>query len=87
MEKASPREDPPPALKTVRADTKPDIWFCFEQRLLRDRPGAEIAAELGIDAGTVFVRACRVLKRVRAICDEFDEDMSHDFGSSLSGGE
>jgi RNA polymerase sigma factor (sigma-70 family) len=75
------------ALKTVRARTSRRTWACFDQRLLRDRPGAEIAAELGLESSTVFVNACRVLKRVRAVCQEFDEDMSHAFDSSLSRGE
>jgi RNA polymerase sigma factor (sigma-70 family) len=75
------------ALKTVRSRTSAKSWACFEQRLLRDRPGVEIAAELGIDPSTVFVNACRVLKRVRAVCEEFDEEMSHAFDSSLSRGE
>ena len=75
------------ALKTVRSRTSAKSWACFEQRLLRDRPGIEIAAELGIEPGAVFVNACRVLKRVRAVCEEFDEDMSHAFDSSLSRGE
>ena len=37
--------------KRVRSRTSPKSWACFEQRLLRDRPGAEIAAELGIEPG------------------------------------
>ena len=75
------------ALKTVRSCTSAKSWACFEQRLLRDRPGIEIAAELGIEPGAVFVNACRVLKRVRAVCEEFDEDMSHAYDTSLSRGE
>jgi RNA polymerase sigma-70 factor, ECF subfamily len=75
------------ALKSVRSRTSPKSWACFEQRLLRDRPGIEIAAKLGIQLSTVFVNACRVLKRVRAVCEEFDEDMSHAYDTSLSRGE
>ena len=33
-----------------------------------------IARELGITANVVFVNACRVLKQVTNICQEFDED-------------
>jgi len=62
------------AMETVRAQTSTQAWTCFEQRLLRDRPGAEIARDLKITPNTVFVNACRVLKRVTAICQEFDED-------------
>jgi RNA polymerase sigma factor (sigma-70 family) len=62
------------AMETVRARTSTQAWACFEQRLLRDRPGAEIARELGITANVVFVNAHRVLKQVTNICQEFDED-------------
>jgi RNA polymerase sigma factor (sigma-70 family) len=72
------------ALKTVRNRTSAKTWACFEQRLLRDRPGAEIGAELGLEASTVFVNASRVLKRVRTLCQEFDEDLINDDDSSLS---
>jgi RNA polymerase sigma factor (sigma-70 family) len=72
------------ALKHVRARTSPRVWACFEQRLLRDRSGAEVGAELGLPSGAVFVNASRVLKKVRAVCQEFDEDLSDDFSSDLS---
>jgi RNA polymerase sigma factor (sigma-70 family) len=73
------------ALESVRDRTKPKSWACFEQRILRDRPGIEIAAELHIEPSTVFVNAHRVLMRVRTVCQEFDEDMSDGFDSGLSG--
>jgi RNA polymerase sigma-70 factor (ECF subfamily) len=73
------------ALKSIRSRTSATTWACFEQRLLRDRPGAEIAAELGLEASTVFVNASRVLKKVRAVCEEFDEDLTNDDDSGLSG--
>ncbi len=72
------------ALETVRVRTSARVWACFEQRLLRDRPGAEIAAELGLEPSAVFVNACRVLKQVRAVCQEFDEDLSDAIDSSVS---
>jgi RNA polymerase sigma-70 factor (ECF subfamily) len=72
------------ALKRVRAHTSPRTWACFEQRLLRDRPGAQVGAELGLPSGAVFVNASRVLTRVRTVCQEFDEDLSDDFDSDVS---
>ncbi len=72
------------ALKTVRLRTSRRVWACFEQRLLRDRPGAEIAQELGFAPATVYANAHRVLKRVRAVCQEFDEDLTDDDESGLS---
>jgi RNA polymerase sigma-70 factor (ECF subfamily) len=56
------------ALPKVQSVTSPTAWTCFEQRLLRNRPGSEIAAELGISSQVVFVYASRVLKAVRAEC-------------------
>jgi RNA polymerase sigma factor (sigma-70 family) len=73
------------ALKTVRARTSARAWACFEQRLLRNRPAAETAAELKMEPSLVYVSASRVLKRVRAVCDEFDEDISHAFEPDVSG--
>jgi hypothetical protein len=60
------------------------VWACFEQRLLRDRPGALVARNLGLEPGTVFVNTSRVLKQVRTVCQEFDEDLSDDFDSDVS---
>jgi RNA polymerase sigma-70 factor (ECF subfamily) len=73
------------ALKTVRARTSSKSWACFEQRLIRNRPAAEIAAELALEPNVVYVYSSRVLKRVRAVCDEFDEDISHAFESDVPG--
>ena len=73
------------ALETVRARTSPRVWKCFEKRLLRDQPGAEIAEELDLEPNVVYVNAHRVLQRVRAVCDEFDEDLTNDDDSDLSG--
>ncbi len=67
------------ALKTVRARTSSKVWACFEQRLLRNRPASAIALELKIQPNAVYVNASRVLKQVRSVCNEFDEDISHGF--------
>jgi hypothetical protein len=69
------------ALRVVRRRASSKAWYCFEQRLLKDRPAAVIARELGIEPNAVFVNSHRVMKQVRAVCDEFDEQISHDFGS------
>jgi len=63
------------ALPRVRAVTSPRAWTCFEQRLLRDRPGSVIATELGISAKAVFVYASRVLKKVREQCAAIAEEL------------
>ena len=64
------------ALKEIRAHSSSKVWSCFEQRLLAGRPAAAIASELKIEPSAVYVYASRVLKRVREVCHEFDEDIS-----------
>jgi hypothetical protein len=72
------------ALTVVRARVSSKSWACFDQRLLKNRPAAEIAAELEVEPNAVFVHACRVLKRVRDVCHEFDVDISHAFDGTVS---
>lgn len=73
------------ALRTVRARVSPRAWGCFWGRLMEDRAAEEIAQELGMDtANAVYVSACRVLKKVRAVCEEFEEDLSRDLDAGLS---
>ena len=50
-------------------------WQCFEERCLRDRPGAVIAAEIGITDKAVFGFASRVSKAVRAKCTALAEEL------------
>ena len=49
------------ALSRVRTVASATAWTCFEERMLRDRPAAAIAGELGISVNAVFVCASRVL--------------------------
>jgi RNA polymerase sigma factor (sigma-70 family) len=71
------------AMQRVRSATSPRSWACFEQRLLRDRPAAAIAAELGMTANAVFVYASRVLKAVRAECAALAEELGDELGHDL----
>ncbi len=68
----------------VRAQVSSKAWTCFQQRMLLNRPAAEIAADLKIEGNDVYVNACRVMKLVRGVCEEFDEDISHSFDSDVS---
>ena len=66
------------ALQKVRAQTQPNTWACFEQHLLKGRPGAEVATELGVPTNTVYVYSARVLARVREQCELYTEDLGHE---------
>src|SRR5271157_3071827 len=72
------------ALKVVRARVSSRVWACFVQRVFQNHPAAEIARDLNMEPNSVYVNACRVMKLVRTVCEEFEEDMSHAFESDLS---
>jgi RNA polymerase sigma-70 factor (ECF subfamily) len=55
-------------LAEVRETTSPAAWACFEGRVLRDRPAAVVANELGVSRNAVYVHVCRVRARVRERC-------------------
>jgi serine/threonine protein kinase/DNA-directed RNA polymerase specialized sigma24 family protein len=61
-------------VKEVKSQTSPRAWTCFEQRLLRNRPAAEIARELGMMTNLVHVYVFRVSRRLREVCQELDQD-------------
>lgn len=62
-------------LTRVRVQTQPRTWSCFEEHLLRNRPSAAVAAELGLTTNSVYVNASRVLARVREHCAEYLEEL------------
>ena len=74
------------AMQRVRAVTSARSWACFEQRVLRDRPAAAIAAELGITANAVFVYASRVLNAVRRECATLAEELGDEPNPGLPRG-
>jgi RNA polymerase sigma-70 factor (ECF subfamily) len=61
-------------LPIVRAQTQAKTWQCFEQYILRGRPGVEVAREVGLPANSVYVHASRVLDKVRARCADYAEE-------------
>jgi RNA polymerase sigma factor (sigma-70 family) len=66
------------AMPRVRALMSSRAWKCFEERCLRDRPGAVIAAEMGMTDKAVFVYASRVLKAVRVQCTALAEELGNE---------
>ena len=63
------------SLVRIRDETRSKSWSCFEQHILKGRPAADVATELGLSAGAVYVNASRVLARVRRKCTEYLEDL------------
>jgi RNA polymerase sigma-70 factor (ECF subfamily) len=71
-------------LPRVRARASPTAWACFEGRLVKRQPAAEIAARLGITSNAVYVYASRVLQDVRRRCAEIEGETSDGCDLDLS---
>lgn len=66
------------AMQKVKEQTNPPTWACFEEHLLKGRPGAVVGADLGFPANTVYVYAARVMARVREQCEAYLEDLARE---------
>jgi RNA polymerase sigma-70 factor (ECF subfamily) len=54
------------ALALMRAEFQPATWRACWEFVVRGRPAAEVAAELGMTVNAVYVAKSRVLRRLRA---------------------
>lgn len=72
------------ALKAVCARVSSRVWACFVQRVFHNVPAAQVATDLGLEPNAVYVNSCRVMKLVRKVCNDFEEDVSHAFEPDLS---
>jgi RNA polymerase sigma-70 factor (ECF subfamily) len=53
------------ALHLMQTEFAPNTWKACWEHVVMDRPAAEVAAELGIGVGAVYVAKSRVLGRLR----------------------
>jgi RNA polymerase sigma-70 factor (ECF subfamily) len=53
------------AMETMRAEFQPNTWQACWEHGFRQRPAAEVAAELGISENAVYIAKVRVLRRLR----------------------
>ena len=53
------------ALQLMQKDFAATTWRAFQEYVLNDRPVAEVAAELGIGVGAVYIAKTRILCRLR----------------------
>jgi RNA polymerase sigma-70 factor (ECF subfamily) len=54
------------ALALMKAEFQPVTWKACWEFVVRDRPAADVAAELGVSANAIYVAKSRVLRRLRA---------------------
>ena len=66
------------ALEQVKTQTMAKSWQCFEQFVLKGRPGNDIAREVGLTPNAVRVNANRILEKVRVLCAEYLAEEDHD---------
>jgi RNA polymerase sigma-70 factor (ECF subfamily) len=57
------------ALELMQTDFQPPTWRAFWECQVNGRPAAEVAAELGLSVGAVYVAKSRVLSRLRQELD------------------
>lgn len=55
------------ACTRARDEFNPTHWRAFEQTALHERPAAEVAEELGLTPGAVYIAKSRIVNRIRAI--------------------
>ncbi len=53
------------ALEVMRNEFEPNTWQACWQRVVEERPAAEVARQLGLSEAAVFVYTGRVLRRLR----------------------
>jgi RNA polymerase sigma-70 factor (ECF subfamily) len=61
------------ALQIMRSEFQPTTWQACWEVVARGRPVAEVAAELHMSVGAVYVARSRVLQRVRQVLHELQE--------------
>ena len=53
------------ALQIMQTDFEPTTWRACWERVVADRPAAEVAAELGVSVEVVYAATYRVIRRLR----------------------
>lgn len=53
------------AMEIMRGEFEPNTWRACWEHVVSGRSAADVAAELGLTPGAVYVAKCRVLKRLR----------------------
>jgi RNA polymerase sigma-70 factor (ECF subfamily) len=53
------------ALELMRDEFQPTTWRACWEHAFRQRPAAEVAAELGISENAVYIAKLRVVRRLR----------------------
>ncbi|MEP2072231.1 MAG: sigma-70 family RNA polymerase sigma factor, partial [Rhodopirellula bahusiensis] len=58
------------AAEKVRSEFATTSWRAFWETMIERRPVAEIASELQVSAGSIYMSRSRILRRIRLVLDE-----------------
>jgi RNA polymerase sigma-70 factor (ECF subfamily) len=59
-------------LDQIRGEFEETTWRAFMATAMERRPGREVATELGISPGAVYIAKSRVLSRLKACLSQID---------------
>lgn len=62
------------AIERVRREFRDSTWQAFVESAVHGRPIAEVALELDLSPGSIYVARSRIIARLRAKVDEFEAD-------------
>ena len=68
------------AAEQVKGEFAPNTWRAFWQTAVEDRPVAEVAAELGLTPGAVYVARSRVIARLRRRVEQLGDETAARIG-------
>ena len=61
------------AAGVVREQCEPTTWQAFWATAVEGRPSKEVAQELGMSTGAVYIARCRVLAKLREVAGQVDD--------------
>lgn len=67
------------AVERVRPEFKATTWQGFWRTAVEQRGAAQVAAELGVSVGAVYIAKSRVLARLRQVVETFSDEESFSF--------
>lgn len=61
------------AAERVRGTVSEQVWLAFWLTSVEERPIAEVARQLNVSVGAVYISRCRVTKRIRELLQRHEE--------------
>jgi RNA polymerase sigma-70 factor (ECF subfamily) len=62
------------AMDQIKSEFAPKTWSAFYATAIENRPVNDVASELGMSAGAVYIAKSRVTSRLRIVVEEIEDD-------------